>query len=273
VFYVHQVFGEPIKRLTEIIDGAEDGADNGPSNLEVTEIALLVNGVMRRSSDLLFPPAIEFTTEISAREEEEGSAGFAEFFFPSMLFMALFFMAQGLSEDVWVEKQQGTLCRALVTPHSAGAFLAGKLLGAAVLISVVSAAGLVAGSYIFGLDLSNLLLGALWAAFSGAFLVLLMIPLQLIASSQRAGSLLTNLVMMPLLMLGGGFFPFELMPDGMAAIGKWTPNGWALSTFKEIVLDQVEPAGLLVSLAGLSLVGGVLFLISTRRLGGAFARN
>jgi len=74
-------------------------------------------------------------------------------------------------------------------------------------------------------------------------------------------------------MLGGSFFPFEAMPEGMAALGRRTPNGWALERFKELTTGVVDPAALLSSGALLLCICGGLFAWATLRLRGAFGRG
>ncbi|MCZ6599003.1 MAG: ABC transporter permease, partial [Planctomycetota bacterium] len=265
IFYLHRVFGEPIRAM---LAEPREGTHTLP-NEEVARISVTINRIMERLGDQLFPPVIELTFDTESEEESELDMG--ALFFPSMLFMTLFFLAQGLSEDVWVEKQKGTLRRALATPHRAGAFLAGKLLAAIVIIAFVSFSGFLVGRLAFGLEISNLPLAVAWAAVSGAMLTTLMLVLQLYATSQRAASLLSGLVMFPLLMIGGSFFPFEAMPAWMADIGRKTPNGWALTQLKTIIGDTVEPGPLGVSFLGIAGVSALLFLISTRRMAGAFA--
>jgi ABC-type multidrug transport system permease subunit len=100
----------------------------------------------------------------------------------------------------------------------------------------------------------------------------LMTTLQVFSSSRRGGNILTMAIMFPLMMIGGSFFPFEAMPDWMAAIGKMTPNGWALARFKDIVAGTLEPVTLLITAAGLLLVSFLMFGICLKRLS-AFARN
>ena len=189
-----------------------------------------------------------------------------------MLFMALFFLAQGMSEDIWLEKEQGTLRRYLATPNRLWQMIAGKVLATVVLIAAMVAIGLCLAVYGFGMNLVNLPAAVVWAALSGALLSLMMLFIQLLAKSQSGGNLITSLVMMPLLIIGGSFFPFESMPDGLAKLGRMTPNGWALVQFKAIidgsaVFDQVLRTG-----GGILLVSLILFMICTRR-GGAFARR
>jgi ABC-type multidrug transport system permease subunit len=73
-------------------------------------------------------------------------------------------------------------------------------------------------------------------------------------------------------MLGGSFFPFEIMPAWLARIGRFTPNGWALEQLKAVLRDAVEPVQLALALVGVVLVGALAFLISMRRLRRAFAQ-
>ena len=82
--------------------------------------------------------------------------------------------------------------------------------------------------------------------------------------------MLSNLVLFPIVMLGGSFFPFEAMPEWMAAIGRWTPNGLALVRLKEIVAGQPDPGGLLASALAIGLPAAAAFALSVRRLRGGF---
>jgi hypothetical protein len=46
-------------------------------------------------------------------------------------------------------------------------------------------------------------------------------------------------------MVGGSFFPLEVMPEALARVGRWTPNGWALGHFKGILFDTTSAPALL----------------------------
>ena len=80
-------------------------------------------------------------------------------------------------------------------------------------------------------------------------------------------------VMFPLMMIGGSFFPFEAMPDWMAAIGKLTPNGWALQQLKAIILHRTDPVTLLIVFAALLSMVMVLFAVCAQRLRRGFAQG
>jgi len=151
------------------------------------------------------------------------------------------------------------------------AFLGGKLVAAAVFVALVSAIALAAGTALLGLEASRLAPALAWSTFSGAALFTLFVVLQLFGSTQRAGSVLTNLVLFPLLMIGGSFFPFEAMPRWMAAVGRYTPNGWALSVLKQVLAGTAEPPALGTAFAGLAAVSAVLFAVAVVRVRRSFA--
>jgi ABC-type multidrug transport system permease subunit len=66
-------------------------------------------------------------------------------------------------------------------------------------------------------------------------------------------------------MLGGSFFPFEVMPAWMASLGQMTPNGWALLRLREIMGGEADAGALLVSFAaGLAIVMALGFLAARR---------
>jgi len=86
------------------------------------------------------------------------------------------------------------------------------------------------------------------------------------ASSQRAAQVLGNLVIFPLALVGGCFFPLEIAPAWLASIGRRTPNGWAVTQFKAILSGALHPAQLAVALGALAAAGALAFLLALRSL-------
>jgi len=254
-FYLEALLGDRLRPLTQ----------GSPQESSIIEFTVAVNRLAQRLEKHLNPPLIKLQTTVIESGAQTGF-NFTEAFFPGSIFMALLFMAQGLSEDLWKERAQGTLRRAAATPSRTEAFLAGKLLGGAALMGVVTLAGLSCARWIFGLRAANVGLAAFWASFFGTVFFLMMMLVQMHASSARAGNVLTNLVLFPLVMLGGSFFPFEVMPASLATIGRWTPNGWALVQFRAILADAVDPTRLAASLAGLAGMGALMCFAGALRL-------
>ena len=207
---------------------------------EIAEEALATM-LDRASSMQAGAPLIQLeATVIPDKTEQPG--GFAAILLPGALFMGVFFIAGALAADVWRERTSGALRRVATTPASLGAFLVGKLIASALVFSVIGAAGLLAAQRLMNLRVANFPAAVLWIAASGCGLYLAMMLLQSAASSERVATLLTNFVTLPLVMLGGGFFPFEWMPRLLASIGQWTPNGWCVMRLRAVLAGTLEPS-------------------------------
>jgi len=50
--------------------------------------------------------------------------------------------------------------------------------------------------------------------------------LQMSFSSQKTASVISSMVLFPLLMAGGSFFPLAVLPGWIAVIGRASPNGF-----------------------------------------------
>jgi ABC-type multidrug transport system permease subunit len=137
-------------------------------------------------------------------------------------------------------------------------------------MGLVSLVGLIFGTCFYDLSYDGFVPALIWAMFTGVTLFLLALTLQVFASSHRAGSVLTSLVIFPLMMLGGSFFPSETMPGWMAAVGGWTPNGIGVERLKDILLSRADPGSLARSTAILGALSIVLLAISLRRIKRSF---
>jgi hypothetical protein len=269
-FYGERLLGGPARR---ILDGPPGGGDFF-SNEAVAELSTAINTRLRELGDTLSPPVltVEYADPPAAGETDapQGIADIGMIFLPGMIFMSILFTAQGMSGDVWTEKRLGTLRRAASAPPPMAAVLAGKLLAGGALVGVVAVVGVAVGMLLLDLPPLYAPLAVVWITFAGAVMLSYFVLLQLHASGQQAGNLLSTLVLFPLVMLGGSFFPFEAMPAWMAAIGGWTPNGLALVRLKEIVAGRPDAAGLLAAALGIGLPAAAAFALSVRRLRGGF---
>ncbi len=266
VFYIHRLFGPQLAIMRE-------GPEPDEFTLADPVVAALsvgINKIAQDVSDYVDPLRLELTTVVDSVEDESDEEGleleFSFFMFPSMLLMAMFFIAQGMSEDYWQEREQGTLRRYLYGPRRLRLLLGGKLLAALVLFLIIGVILFSIGYAYHGLRWSTLPAAVLWWSLGGLGVYALVSLVQLWASTRRAGSILTNTAMFPLLMLGGSFFPFEAMPDWMVAVGRWTPNGWILSELKPVLMDEADYAALAVNAVLLVLVTGALCWLVLRRL-------
>lgn len=255
---LRRLFDDPIALIV-----ADTDREAFPADTAVASIATAFNQVGEEASAWLLPPAIDLETVAQAEGEE---FDFGRAFFPGMLILAVLFMATGLSIDVWSEKRQGTLKRALVAPQNAGTWIGGKWLAGACALALVAAIGLAAGRWLFGIEVANPLMAFLWVALVGIGLLAIFTLIQVMAGSERAANVLVNAVTLPLAMLGGSFFPFETMPDWMVSLGRLTPNGWALLRLRAIMDGTPEPGVLAASAAGAAALVIVVGWLVSRRL-------
>jgi ABC-type multidrug transport system permease subunit len=256
-FYVQLLAGDQLRTFS--------GDQGALSDLALSGTIITMRHRFENLRAYVDPPVIKLKTTV-VEQRATASPSFAAVLYPCLLFQSLLFVGMGLSADVWKERGLGTLRRLVSTPSRLSAALAGKLLSVTLVIAAVGVAGLAAGYWMAGLHPSNVWAALAWVVCSGAVLSLRLLLLQTAASNERAANILVNLLVMPLMMLGGTFFPFEAMPKQMAAIGRWTPNGWLLLEFKAILDGSIGAGRLAVDLAAVALLGALVFLVVARRL-------
>ena len=206
-------------------------------------------------------PLIQLNSKV-IRNQDEVPSGFAAMLLPGVLYMGLFFVVRAMSADIWYERTSGALRRVVSTPATVAGFLAGKLIAVALVLAAVGCFGLLAGHFMLDLHISNLAVAVLWIAATGSGLYLFMLTLQLAASSERMANFLTNFVVLPLTMLGGGFVPLSWMPQSFARLGRLTPNGWSVEQLNDILAGARVPA----AFAAVALFLIVAWLFNVRRI-------
>ena len=148
-------------------------------------------------------------------------------------------------------------------PLRTGLTLAGISIGIAAVVALV---GLLAAVGWFDLPWSRVPGALLWCAFVSAALITLLTLLHLCAGTQRGSEMLSGVVVFPLMMLGGSFFPLESMPTWMAAAGQWTPNGLGVSRLKDLLYGDVSTTALGYAVLGIGIPAVAAFAASRRRL-------
>jgi ABC-type Na+ efflux pump permease subunit len=215
-FYAHQLFGD---ELDSIVSLEED-----PGEAFVAAMAVGIQRKIETVAPRLFPPA--FDIEIVEPPPKEPSPPLALLFLPGIILMTVMFAANDLAGDFWRERDQGTLRRLVLAPGQLGPFIAGKALAAALMIGLVSGITLILGLLYHDLPWIKLPSSLAWIAVSGVAISAWFAALQMFFSSRRSANIATSVLVFPLLMLGGSFFPMAVMPGWMAAVGRVSPNGF-----------------------------------------------
>jgi len=264
-FYLQSLLGPELRVFAA---GPPGGQPTFPDQT-VAQLSVTFNRLASKIRSYLDPRLIDLKTEV-LEPEAPSSSGITLGFFSGMLIMAVFFVGAGLSFDFWKEKASGVLRRLYSSPSGLAGYLAGKLVAVSIILFGLALVSAAAAPLFAELSTASLVGAVLWVTVSGVFLYLLMGLVALHASSARAASLLGNLIMLPLAMLGGCFFPFEYMPKTLAAIGRWTPNGFVLVELRKILSGQVDWPHLAGALAVLLAAMVLAFGLSLWRLRRAF---
>ncbi len=219
-FYAQALFGPEIAQISS------SAGETVPNDVFVADIAVKIQGKVDTIAPLLFPPAIDL--KIVEPPPAEPSPDIAVLFLPGIVLMAILFSAQGLSSDYWTERETGTLRRLVSTSGLLSRFVYGKALAAAVVMGFLAGVTLTVGFLYHGLAWIKFVPSLAWVTISGVGLFAWFAALQMLFPTQKAANLLTSILLFPLLMMGGSFFPLAALPDWIAAIGRMSPNGFVV---------------------------------------------
>jgi len=215
-FYTHQLFGDEIDLLKNLGDA--------PSDAVVGAMAIASQNKVESVAPQLFPPIIEL--EIVEPPPQDPTPPLALLFLPGIILMSVMFSANGIASDWWREREQGTLRRLVFAPGRLGGFIAGKAMAAAVIIGLVGGLTLLVGFIYHGIAWAKLPSSLVWISISGVALFSWFAALQMLFSNRKTASIISSMLLFPLLMAGGSFFPLAVMPGWIAAIGRASPNGF-----------------------------------------------
>lgn len=262
-FYGQRIFGEPILGIAAGPPSARNFFDNA-----IARLAPRINDRLAKEKNLLDILELKIGDSEAKGTQGQAAAGFdlARFIMPGMIFMSILFIAQGMSEDLWREKDWGTLMRAMSSPHSLLPFVVGKLIAGLLLIAAVSTVALLVAVWAFNLPLGRIPVAIIWCTFAGTALLGFFLFIAILGNSQRSANLVTSMVLFPLMMIGGSFFPFEAMPAWMRAAGVWTPNGMAVVQLREMLFGVTQLPDLSVAALGIAATAGISLLLCLRRL-------
>jgi len=208
--------------------------------------------------------AITLNTSTSEQETNEFNA--LAYFAPGMALMFLMFTVSYGGRSILAEKAEGTLPRLLVSPTSSMQVLGGKvfgifLMGAAQMLILIGASTL-----FFGLDWGNtasvilLVAAAVFGATGWGLLIT-----ALARTPAQIGSV-GSAVMLIFGMLGGSLVPLDNLPAFTQALGRITPNAWAMDGFLTLALGGTLSL-LSPPVLALLAMGILLFLISAALFG------
>jgi ABC-type multidrug transport system permease subunit len=253
--YVQIVFDKELAVLKPMLKNQQF------NDADLVVLTLGIKQQIDRLEETLFPPQLELIKQQVAAVDsttEKTKLTFGMLMFPGAIFMALIFSANSLAVSIWDDAQNGVIPRLSSTPAALGAYYNGQVFSAVVIFAVIAVLLGALGSWYFTLAWHKLPLMALWLVFSGLVIYQLFAALAMVMPSAKVANLVINASTFPLLMIGGSFFPMESMPDWLAAVGQFLPNGFLLAGLKDWLLrDQAMAEAMLMPMA----LGMSMFLV------------
>ena len=254
--YLHKVFGPELKIISQSLDS------DGLVGISTADFSSDITDKVTGISDLVFPPVME--AEDVTPQPEGTSFNMGLLMFPGILVMAAFFAANGQSTNFWIEKEKGTLGRWVASPNAFSSYWIAQWFTAMFLTAIVAAPIMLMGFFYFDVSFEKYFTSLAWLALTGPVLFAMLSLIQVLSPSRKAGGMISTLIMFPLLMTGGSFFPTETMPGFINAIGSYTPNGRVVEPLKGYLIGEYGSSGMFSSLWGLLIVTLLLVLLTGR---------
>ena len=152
-------------------------------------------------------------------------------------------------------------------------FVTGKAVAALLMMGAVSSVVLIAGFIYHDVAWSKFVPSLVWVSLGGVGLFAWFAAIQMLFPNARAAGLVTTILLFPLMMAGGSFFPFAALPDWIANIGRIAPNGFIVDRLgNELVAAEAFSIDAQSWLILFAITAGGL-LVSVLRLKTGFARR
>jgi len=160
----------PLQRMRE----ATGGWTGEPGDAEVASMSVAVRRTLERSGALLSPPVIQLRTEAADEGKKSRSEPFLLLFFPSMLGLAVLFLAQSLALDLVTDRAEGTVRRALSLGCRPVELLLGKALAGLVILALALVVMVVLGRLLLAIPGPRLLEAWVLAIAAGTAVLILL---------------------------------------------------------------------------------------------------
>ena len=264
-FYLQRLLGPEIRT---IMDADFEG---NPTDAFVSGISVDIQHKFNKIAEKTDPPAIDL--EIVEPPPAEPQPDYALLFLPGIILMAVLFASNSMAADYWVERNKGTLRRLVSAPGALAGFVTGKAVAAFIMMGAVTSVVLIIGFVYHGVAWSKFVPSLIWVSVGGVGLFAWFAAIQMLFPNNRAANLVTTILLFPLMMAGGSFFPLAALPEWIANMGRLAPNGFIVDRLgNELVSStawSIDTQSWLILLA--IVVSGLA--LSTLRLKTGFARR
>ena len=232
-----------------------------------------LGAIMTQLQQFMVNPIISVETiGKEAAAVETPSINFFSLMMPGFTVMMAFFLTGAIGLRLFIEKDQGTMRRLLVSPLTRGSLIGGVMLayGIFIILQVTLLFGISAG--VFGMDLGNSFLGLALVTLALAVCVTSFgILLAAMARTGKQADSLGTLLGFILGGLGGCIIasvpPMYQWGGVIGTLSRLTPQSWALEGYYRLTVGGANATAILPQVGVWLIYALVFFLIASRRLG------
>ncbi|MBN3523501.1 ABC transporter permease [Paenibacillus apiarius] len=155
---------------------------------------------------------------------------------PGYTVMFVFFIIISMTRRFISDKETGMTARLSSTPMRPLSYLIGMWIPYLLVVLFQCAVLLSFGHFVYGLELGDMLSVVVIILALSLCVTGLGLALSVFAKSENQGVAFTQLIAMGGAVIGGLWFPTEMMPKFMQIIGQFTPQYWAQQGLKSVIL-------------------------------------
>ncbi|WDV46164.1 ABC transporter permease [Clostridiaceae bacterium M8S5] len=183
-----------------------------------------------------------------------------------MFLMFIMIICSNITSLMLKEKQNRTYYRICTCPVNPKEFVLANMFVNLTLLFTQILLVLVSINYLFNIDMQISFLYLIIILFVfGIVSVGLGMSIVIFSTSSIGVSALTNLIIVPTCMLGGCYWPREIMPNILQKLGNFVPQAWAMNAIKKIQMGR--PFGdIWMDLLILSAFASFFFLITVYKV-------
>jgi ABC-2 type transport system permease protein len=231
-----------------------------------------LGAIMTQLQRFLVNPMIAVETSGIETAAPQPAINFFSLMIPGFTVMFAFFLTGAIGQRLFIEKDQGTMRRLLVSPLTKGSLIGGVMLayGIFIVLQVTLLFGISAG--LFKMDLGNSFVGIALVTLAIAICVTTFgIFLGALARTGKQADSLGTLLGFILAGLGGCILftmpPMYRWEGFVGTLSRLTPHSWAVEGYYKLFVEHGTVVDILPQVGVLLLFSLVFFLIASRRLG------
>lgn len=218
-------------QVQQVLSGTLNGLNDIKAEANVLKLANETNTQVNPQA-MIFPYVLNVSTTIP------GETNYFNFLAPGLMIMIVMMTVMtGIPEAISKEKEMGTFDGMLSAPISQISVIIGKTAALCTRGFVQCVVILAMAMLLFGVTIQGSLLLAFFLLLLGIFSF---IGLGILAISmsgdQASGTMIVNILMFPMIFLGGVFYPLQQMPWFMQVISKFIPLTYAADAMRKIIL-------------------------------------